>query len=81
MRRLAPCLAPLLFVLLLAAACASSAGAPEAPPPSATVAEAATAVESLAGQSGAIALTGAMDRLAAAVAEARAVIEEMKQAR
>ena len=43
MHRLAPCLAPLLFVLLLAAACASSAGAPEAPPPSATVAEAATA--------------------------------------
>jgi HPt (histidine-containing phosphotransfer) domain-containing protein len=45
------------------------------------VAEAATTVESLAGQSGAVALGGAMERLAAAVAEARAAIGELQQAR
>jgi HPt (histidine-containing phosphotransfer) domain-containing protein len=43
------------------------------------VAEAAENVEQAASQSGAIALTGAMDRLAAAVADAQAVIGEMLQ--
>jgi len=41
------------------------------------VAEAATEVERLTGQSGAIALTGAMDRLAAAVSETRVAIAEL----
>jgi hypothetical protein len=44
------------------------------------VAEAAATVEHLATQPGAIALTGAMDRLAAAVAEAQAVIGDMLRA-
>src|SRR5262245_52309406 len=43
------------------------------------VAEAAASVERAATQSGAIALTGAMDRLAAAVADAQAVIGAMLQ--
>jgi len=44
------------------------------------VAEAATEVERLATQPGAIALTGAMDRLAAAVSETRAAIADMMRA-
>jgi HPt (histidine-containing phosphotransfer) domain-containing protein len=43
------------------------------------VAEAAESVERAATQPGAIALTGAMDRLAAAVADAQAVIGDMLQ--
>ena len=44
------------------------------------VAEAAAALELAASQSGAIALTAEMDRLAAAVADAHAAIAEMRQA-
>jgi hypothetical protein len=44
------------------------------------VAEAAAMVEHLATRPGAISLTGAMDRLAAAVAEAQAVIADMLRA-
>jgi len=44
------------------------------------VAEAATAVERAASESGAIALTGVMDHLVAAVAEAHTAIGELSQA-
>jgi HPt (histidine-containing phosphotransfer) domain-containing protein len=44
------------------------------------VAETATAVERAASESGAIALTGVMDHLVAAVAEVHAAIGELSQA-